>query len=228
MSTLVLIHGAGGTSAVFSMLRPAFPDSVALTLPGHMTPGAPASIAEFADAVADDMQRLAIEDAILCGVSMGGAIALELALRKHPSVQGVALLGSGSRLRVASSILEGLETDFGATARTVAGYFFANPTEELVSFSTGLMQAVGKAQTLRDFHACNAFDVTERLGEIAVPLCAITGELDAMTPPKFALSMADRVPGATARIVPGAGHLALVERPEETNAALRSFVTIIK
>jgi len=91
-----------------------------------------------------------------------------------------------------------------------------------------MMRAVGAAQTLRDFRACDAFDRIERLGEVSLPLLALTGEQDVMTPPKFAQALADRVPGAQARIVPQAGHLAMVERPGDVNEALRAFVNQIE
>ena len=57
--------------------------------------------------------------------------------------------------------------------------------------------------------------------KLGVPLLAVTGDRDVMTPPKFAQWLADRVPGAAARIVAGAGHLVMIERPAETNAAIR-------
>jgi 3-oxoadipate enol-lactonase len=227
MSTLVFIHGSGCTGDVFAQQRGAFPQSIAPTLPGHTTPGAPASIAESADAILAVLEERNIDDAILCGNSMGGAIALDIALRKDPRVQAIVLLGSGSRLRVAPAILDGLANDFPTTAQTLAGYFFAEPTAMRIKSSLAMMLAVGQAQTLRDFSACNAFDVTERLGEIAVPLFAITGDRDVMTPPKYAQALVDRVPGSSARILPGAGHLAFLERPDDTNEALRAFVTSI-
>ena len=86
------------------------------------------------------------------------------------------------------------------------------------------MLEVGATTTIADFRACDAFDATDRLAGLALPLLALTGEQDRMTPPKFAAFLADRVPGAEARILPGAGHLAMVERPDETNAALSAFV----
>jgi pimeloyl-ACP methyl ester carboxylesterase len=49
-----------------------------------------------------------------------------------------------------------------------------------------------------------------------------------MTPPKFAQALADRVPGAKARIVGQAGHLAMAERPDEVNEALRAFVNHVE
>ncbi len=225
MPIFCFIHGAGCTADVFAAQRAAFPDALALTLPGHTTPGAPASIAAFADAVAEELERRGARDVVLVGSSMGGAIALELALRALPAVRGVVLIGSGARLRVAPAIFEAIEADFPAAARMLAGYFFAEPSAERIDAAVAAMLAVGPEQTVRDFAACNAFDVTERLGEIAVPLLALVGERDVMMPPKFSAFVADRVSGATTRILPGAGHLAMIESPAETNEALRSFIT---
>ncbi|MDE2483094.1 MAG: alpha/beta fold hydrolase [bacterium] len=225
MPIFCFIHGAGCTAEVFAEQLAAFPDALAPTLPGHTTPGAPASIAAFADALEADLAPRGEREIVLVGSSMGGAIALELALRRLPQVAGIVLIGSGARLRVAPAIFESIERDFPAAARMLAGYFFADATPERVERAAAAMLAVGAEQTLRDFHACNAFDATERLGEIAVPLLALVGERDVMMPPKFSQFVADRVPGAQARILPEAGHLAMLESPAATNEALRSFVT---
>lgn len=159
---------------------------------------------------------------------MGGAIALELAIRRDPRVRGVVLLGSGAKLRVAAAIFEAIDRDFEAAASMLAGYFYAEPKPAWIEASIGQMLAVGPEQTARDFRACDSFDAVDRLERIGVPLLALAGERDVMMPPKFGAFVADRVPGATARILPGAGHLAMVERPADTNEALRSFVSQIE
>jgi 3-oxoadipate enol-lactonase len=221
---LVFVHGAGCTGAVFAAQTSALPDAVALTLPGHTTPGEPASIDAFADAVANELRERDLDDVVLCGHSMGGAIALELAIRREPRVRAIVMLSSGARLRVAPAILDRLERDFDAAAYELAQHFYAETTPERLEASTTMMRAVGQAQTLRDFRACDAFDRIDRLEEVALPLLALTGERDVLTPPKFASVLADRIPGASARIVPGAGHLAVVERPGDVNDALHAFV----
>jgi 3-oxoadipate enol-lactonase len=158
---------------------------------------------------------------------MGGAIALELALRRDPHVRGVVMLDSGARLRVAPAMLARLDEDFDGAVRELAQLFYAHPTPERLNASVAMMHAVGRAQTLRDFQACDAFNRIDRLEEVDLPLLALTGERDVLTPSKFATTLADRIPGATARIVPDAGHLAMVERPGDVNDALLAFVNHI-
>ncbi len=227
MAQLVFIHGAGCTPSAFTHQLAAFPGSIAPPLPGHDVPGEASSIAEFADAIASMLERNDLHDVVLAGSSMGGAIALELALRHNPRVRGIVLLGSSGKLRVAPAIFEAIDRDFPHAARMLAGYFYAEPTEERVDRSVAQMLAVGQAQTRRDFEACNAFDVLERLEEIELPLLVLAGERDAMVPAKFALAAADRVPGAQARILAATGHLLFIERPDDTNEALRTFVSSI-
>jgi len=224
---LVFIHGSGCTSSVFAAQTAAFPGSYAVDLPGHgATPALESgvSIAAYADAVERDLEARGIEGAILCGSSLGGAVALEIGLRANPRVGAVVMLGSGAKLRVAPALLEGLERDFQAAVRDLVPMFFANPSPALIEPAADEMYRVGQSQTLADFRACDAFDATDRVASLALPLLALTGEQDRLTPPKFAAFLADRVPGAEARILPEAGHLAMVERPDETNAALRAFV----
>ncbi|MGZ3510392.1 MAG: alpha/beta fold hydrolase, partial [Vulcanimicrobiaceae bacterium] len=221
---LVFIHGSGCTASVFQAQMRAFPDAHAPNLPGHDAPGAPASVSEFADFIASYVVAHALDTVVLAGSSLGGAIALECALRGMPEVGGVVLLGSGARLRVAPQIFEGLENDFDETTVAFAQLFFAEPTPARLAEAIASMRRVGQAQMLRDLRAADTFDAMDRLGELTVPLLALTGEADRLTPPKFAQFLADRVAGARARILPGAGHLVMVERPDETNAELRAFV----
>lgn len=221
--TLFFIHGAGCTEDVFRAQRSAFEDSVAVTLPGRRgVSGAPDTIEAFADALHPQLERF--DRVVLCGNSMGGAIALELALRGDPRIGGVVLLGSGARLRVASTVFVSLETDFEAGARGLAPMLFAKPSPALEEPQVAGMLEVGRGQTIRDFRACDGFDVTGRVASLDLPLLAVTGDRDVMTPPKFALWFADRVPGTEARILPGAGHLAMIEQPDETNDAIRAFL----
>ncbi len=220
--TLVFVHGAGCTPDVFAHQVGAFAGSIALELP-HSGAGVE-RIEDFAAAVGDALRDSGIEDVVLCGSSMGGAIALELALQRNPRVRALVLLGSGARLRVAPAILEALRADFPSASRDFAQRLFAQPTPELVETAVRMLGRRGQRQTLADLRACDAFDRVARLEEIRLPVLALNGRLDALTPPKYALLLGDRISGAKVEIVEHAGHLAMLERPRETNAALHAFL----
>jgi 3-oxoadipate enol-lactonase len=230
--TLVFVHGAGCTRASFGAFPSRFAGSSVLTLPGRCGDASePSSVEAFADFVAGAVAGVRDDDdsggVVLCGHSMGGAVALEVALRGVAGVRGLVLLGSGSRLRVAPAIFEGLAADFPAAARQLAGSFFADPTPERLNAAVGDMLLVGQAQTVGDFRACDAFDAGPRLHELRVPVLAVTGERDAMTPPKYAQSLADRVPLGSARIIPDAGHFAMIERPDAVSDVIAAFAASV-
>ena len=95
---LVFIHGSGCTSSVFAAQTAAFAGSYAIDLPGHVSaaPPGPVTIERFADAIERDLEARGAEGAILCGSSMGGAIALEIGLRNNPRVGAIVAIGSGA------------------------------------------------------------------------------------------------------------------------------------
>jgi 3-oxoadipate enol-lactonase len=235
---LAFVHGAGCTPASFGrsfvdsfgFASNGAPLATAFALPGRLGDARPAdSVGAFADGVASSIaSAFGDADIVLCGHSMGGAVALDLALRRDGlRVRGVVMIDSGSRLRVAPAIFERLADDFAAASRWLAGMFFADPTQERVDAAVADMALVGQEQTIRDFRACDAFDAGERLHELAVPLLAVTGERDEMTPPKYAQSLADRVQSGSSRIIAGAGHFAMVERPDDVAGAIAAFAAAL-
>ena len=92
--------------------------------------------------------------------------------------------------------------------------------EELRELSLEL----GPAPFLNDLRACDRFDVIERLGEIDVPVLAIVGTEDVMTPPKYSTFLEEHIPDASARIIDGGTHFVFAEYPDQVNQAIADFL----
>ena len=240
--TLVLVHGAGGTRLHWpAELRRMDGTTVyTLDLPGHGRSGDQGhdTIEGYAEAVATFLNAVGVEQAVVAGHSMGGAIALTLALDfAAPSttdgtsasgqgqVAGLVLLATGARLRVAPAILEGIRTDFERSVELITRFAWSpqapSPLTEL-----------GRASLLEtdpdvlwdDFTACDRFDVMERLGEIKSPTLVIAGSADQLTPVKYTRFLNEHIPGTRMVLVADAGHMVMLERPAEVAKAIREFL----
>lgn len=189
--------------------------------------------------IADDAAGLLDHDgagkAVVCGVSMGGYAALAFA-RRHPDrLAGLVLADTragadtpearAGRSQLAEHIrregsavaAEMLPKLLGATTRDqrpelaseLAAQIAANPAEGLCDALAGLAARADSGPELR---------------RIAVPTLVVCGEEDEITPPDESRRMAESIPGARLELIPEAGHLASVERPEAFNRALAGFL----
>ncbi len=198
---LVLIHGAGGNHLYWGAAVRALPEAhvYALDLPGHgrSTGAGRTSVAQYASVVIQLLDALGLETAVLAGHSMGGAIAQTAALEFPERVRGLVLVGTGSRLRVLPRILDGTLTDYAATAELVCQYAYSESAPaELVRAGLAQMLRVPAQVVHDDFAACNAFEVTDRLGEIRCPTLVLCGTEDRLTPLKYSTFLAERIAGA--------------------------------
>jgi len=226
---VILIHGAGGSHQhwlyqVRDLPRAA---SYALDLPGHgRSPGAGRdSIGAYGDWLLAFMDEAGLARAVLVGHSMGGAIALDLALRWPERVAGLGLVATGARLRVAPAILDGIRQNPGETVRLITDWAFGpDVPEEMARLGRRQMGQVDPGVLYGDFAACDAFDVRQRLGEIRAPALVLCGTQDRMTPVKYATFLRDGLPGAGLHLVEGAGHMLMIERPQAVTRALIGFL----
>ena len=229
---LVLIHGAGGAHLHWppQLRRLASARVIALDLPGHgKSGGTPcAAIGELAQALVEFLDALAIERAVFAGSSMGGGIAQLLALDYPDRVMGLALIGTSARLRVSPELLGLIGRDFpAAVSRIVEWCYSANAPDSLTRLARERMLEIKPGVLLADFNACNAFDVRARVSQISSPSLILVGSDDRMTPEKYSRALAEQIAGAQLQIIPGAGHMVMLERPEEVTAAIGTLITQI-
>ena len=94
---LVFLHGAGSSSLSFYYQLRHFRNSKAIDLPGHSTGKACHDIDSYLEWVRGFITARRYKDVVLCGHAMGGAIALQYALRYPEELKGLILMGTGAR-----------------------------------------------------------------------------------------------------------------------------------
>ena len=232
---LVLIHGSGGTRLHWppDVRRMPAAKVYALDLPGHgKSPGpAAASIEGYVEAIQGWMELMLERPALVAGHSLGGAITLALAKRAPEKLAGIALVGSGARLRVHPTILSGSENPaaFPAVVDQIMDWAFGSQAApRLVQLARRRMLEVPPSVVNADFRACDAFDMIDELETIKLPALLICGSEDRLTPLKYSEFMAARLPAAALEVVPGAGHMVMLEQPAVVAAALAAFLAQLK
>ena len=128
-------------------------------------------------------------------------------------------------MRVSRQIFSMIENDWPACIPTLVDLALsADAPAELRLQAARWHEAVGQENTRRDYAACNGFDVMGELGRLAVPALVVVGSEDRMTPVKYSQYLHEHLRGSRLTIIPGAGHLAMAEKPAETNAAIGEFL----
>ena len=225
------VHGTGGSSQAWMHQLGGLADLgqiIALDLPGHGGSGGsiPKAIEDAAAVIAEFLDALGIARAVIGGHSMGGAIAQQFALSYPERTDGVILIGTGARLRVLPRLLDLLAADYPRGVDLLMS--LAVGAQAPAELKTELHRATADnapGVVLGDLQACDRFDVMKRISAISAPTLVICGDEDQLTPPKYARFLGERIAGATVAVIAGAGHYVQMEKPRETTAAVRQFLT---
>ncbi len=233
---LLFVHGAGQDGSCWHRQTEFFKHAEAVTLPGHRTEEytdneGRASIEEYASWLHDWITAEYTVDGIrektiLVGHSMGGAIALTYALMYGDWLSGLVLAGTGAKLRVNHQILDLLQKDYGKAVEFLTdNSFTATASAELKETNHQVMFRMQPEVTLRDFMACNNYDVSQRLTRLGnLPTLVVTGAADVMTPPRLAEFLQQNIKNSRLEIIDAAPHNLMLEKPDEFNAILDNFI----
>ncbi len=226
---LVLVHGAGGSHMHWPAELRRLPGAVvySLDLPGHGKSDGPgrADIGEYAETILAFVDALGLPRFVLAGHSMGGAIALEYALRHASRLTGLVLVSTGGQLRVAPELLASLSADFERTTELLAVRTHAADVHpELLRAYVRRLREVAPEVLHADFVACDRFDRLADLHQVSVPTLVLCGEADRMTPLNDSRTLAEGIPGAELAVIPAAGHMVMLERPAEVAGLLTEWL----
>lgn len=161
----------------------------------------------------------------MCGHSMGGGIALDLALNHPEDVGGLVLVSTGAKLGVDQRILEGLKLNPMRTIEQIISPWSYNILDLSVGReSRAALSLPNLPVFLNDYLACAGFDVRDKLQRIMGKTLVVCGDKDRMTPPKWSHYLRANIPGAEACFVKDSGHMLPLEKPEALALVLRSFL----
>lgn len=228
--TLLFIHGAGMSKSFWARQVTGLSHAancVAADLPGHgesLGPGAK-TIDEYSDRVLEFVDLLCLGSPVLCGHSMGGAIAQNLLIGNPGVFRAGVLISTGARLKVLPLVFETLEKGMDTFADLTLSVALAEPHRtDAIRAEVRKSMTSDPAVAKDDFTACNAFDVMDRLSTIDMPVLVIGSSEDLSTPLKYSKYLADSIPGARLVVIDGAGHFAPIEKAGEVNAAIAGFL----
>lgn len=190
----------------------------------------------FVDDLIALLDHLSIERAVLCGLSMGGYVALRAFERHAERFKALILCNT----RTEADTNEG-KVRRSASIRTVK-------TEGVAAFADGFVKAVFAEKTFQTNSSavemirtmikrnsplgiCGTLialaartDTTAVLPSIRIPTLILVGAEDKLTPPSASESMRDRIAKSEMHVIPNAAHMSNLENPEEFNAHLIHFL----
>jgi pimeloyl-ACP methyl ester carboxylesterase len=234
---LLFVHGFRNSCQSWSLIRdrldPTRFSSWYLDLPGCGRSSRPArwqecTIERYADDVQQFCSSLGLHDVVLIGHSLGGAVAMRVAL-DHPEVVRALVL-------VAPTAAEGigyLTDDQLATlirpsdeelASVVRAAFHQVPSEETFDRVMATVRSASPAHVEGAVRSQREFSVADRLGEISIPTLVVGGDRDRHVPIRYTLRTAAAIRRCAVQIYHNVGHAPFIEVPEEFTELLEEFV----
>jgi len=241
---LVLLHGLQGDSSHFETLAPTLARHYRVLVFDQRGSGwSDKPAGEYTtDLLADDavalMDRLALERADVFGVSMGGMIAQELALRHPDRIHALILGCTSARGADGTSVNRGTEESaydlvpisaeerarrLAATGLSAA-FLEAHPEVVETLIEARRRRPLDIDALTRRHQAVQQHDTLARLDRIRAPTLVVTGLEDMIVPPASSRLLAERIPGARLETLDGAGHLFWMEQPARTARLAREFI----
>ena len=246
--TLLFIHGLGGSQSTWASVLGNFTDSarvVAIDLPGHGASSKPSpeegsdySVPSLSTAVGEVIEKLDLAPSVVIGHSMGGAVALDLALARPKLVRGLVLVDSaGLGPEVSGDLLDRVEAEPSRDeAQRLLELFFADKRfvldrgiDDMYASRTaaGADAAVKAAAAAAFSREGQAIRYDERLGGITQPTLIVWGERDAVLPAVHGIAASKAIPQSWFELFEGVGHVPQIEASAEfTDIVQRWLATL--
>jgi 3-oxoadipate enol-lactonase len=234
VAPIIFLHGVGSDKSVWKPQLDHFGSTrraIAFDYPGYGESElvADATRDDYASAIFAAMDALGIARAHVCGLSLGGVVAITMhalapercasliiadSFAVHP--QGQAIY---DRSIAASHDMRGL-----AEARVGTLLVSEDPRAEVIE----TMAAIDPDAYRLGARAVWLADQTERATAVSVPTLILVGDADAITPPALSEELEAMIPGSRLEIIRDASHLANLDKPAEFNRAIDDFLVTLE
>ncbi len=228
---VVLIHGAGSNHLCWpaELRRLSGFRVLAIDLPGHGRSDGTAQqfIGGYAAGLTNFLESLGIYQSILVGHSMGGAVALHIALNEPNRVAALGLIASGAHLAIPDELME--EISSPALAPMALDWlrkrlFGPAAGDNLVERVVGGLKEARPGVLYSDWQACARFDARPQIAGLHAPLWVAAGMDDQLVPLSSSQFVANHAPRAQFQLVPNAGHMLILEQPRLLGQGLLAFL----
>ncbi len=232
---ILLLHAAGSNAHSWHYQyehlgmthSPLAPD-----LPGHgRTSGVEGlrTVQDYADFTAAFLDALKVDSAVIAGRSMGGAVAMDFALRYPKRVQALVLLATAAKFNIPQERIDvWYAVTMGRTGQpfTNDGYSPKTIAERAEIIREGWGEQIRTDPRVRwtDMVGCSQVDLREKIAKIDKPALILAGADDVVTPPADAEFIKARIKGSRLEVIPDGAHNLTTEKPAEVNAAIEKFL----
>jgi 3-oxoadipate enol-lactonase len=236
---LVFSNSLGTDQRIWSDVVPAFTDQfrvITYDKRGHGLSGLgdqPISIDLLARDLIALLDHLAIDRAVICGLSVGGLIAQQVCVLAPERVRAMILCDTAAKIGNDQGWNERIEKIGAAGTIEVLGDaiierwlsddFRSTRPVETAMYRDMLVRTTvagycGTCAAIRDA------DLRAAVGAIAVPVLCLAGSVDQSTPPDLVAETAKRIPGAKFQEIEGVGHLPCLEKPDDLCRLIGAFI----
>jgi len=194
-------------------------------------PPPPYSADDLAQDVVGLLDALRIKEAVVCGLSVGGVIAQQIAISHNNRVRALVLCDTGARIGTVASWEERMTTvkthGLGALAASSMERWFSEDFrgrrgDEVRGYANMVIRTavdgyLGTCCALRDA------DLIQGVAAIDKPTLVLCGDQDIATPPEMARELVNVIPKARLALIPRAGHISCVEQPKAMAEQMMQF-----
>jgi pimeloyl-ACP methyl ester carboxylesterase len=232
---LILLHGAGSNGHAWHYQYDGLGNRhspIAPDLPGHgRSSGVEGlrTIEDYAAFTQSFLDSLRLESAVIAGHSMGGAIAMEFALRHPARVKALVLIATAAKFDIPKDRIETWRavtmgrasqpfTNDGYSPKTIA------TKPEIIREGWGEQIQTDPRVRWGDLVACSQADLREKIGRLDKPTLILAGADDVITPVADSEFLRSKIGGARLEVLPDAAHRLTTERPDPANTAIEKFL----